>query len=101
MIEGLTMGAERQPQMAMENFDELGRFMNPLRRKILMMIATSGPMDAKMLSKTAGVQLNTCRNILKRFEHMGLVLISEQKEAKITQRGYQYVNGMKVSFRSR
>lgn len=100
-IEGLTMGAERQSQITTVNFEELGRFMNPLRRKVLMMIATSTPMNAKMLSQSAGIQVNTCRNILKRFEHLGLVLISERREAKITQKGYQYVSGMKVSFRSR
>jgi len=95
------MGAERQSQITTVNFEELGRFMNPLRRKVLMMIATSTPMNAKMLSQSAGIQVNTCRNILKRFEHLGLVLISERREAKITQKGYQYVSGMKVSFRSR
>lgn len=79
--------------------EELARYMNPSRRKLLFLLSQESPRKMPELSRLAGLSERTCKASIQRLLEFELVQVRDGLNVSLTNTGRAYVNQLKVSFR--
>lgn len=78
---------------------DLSRYMNPTRRKLLFLLDQQVPKRLTELSRLTEMSDRTCKASVQRLVALGLVQVRESKSVALTVDGAAYVRQLKLSFR--
>lgn len=89
--------------MSIQNLEviqqDLSRYMNPARRKLLFLLDAQVPRRLTELSRLTEMSDRTCKAAVQRLVELGLVQIRDSKGVALTADGAAYVRQLKLSFR--
>ncbi|MCF8563949.1 helix-turn-helix domain-containing protein [Alicyclobacillus tolerans] len=79
--------------------DQITRFMNPSRRKLLLLLAEQSPRTIPELSTLLGITQRTCKATINRLMELEFVKVLPDHSVVITEHGRDYARRLRVSIR--